>query len=70
MDSLPNCNEGPEAASRFDKEVRFLLSVPRETMVRREKVYRRKVDANPKRRGPKRKSDPIADGVTASETIR
>jgi hypothetical protein len=33
--------EGPEASERFDIEVRFLLSVPRSTLVRREKAYRK-----------------------------
>lgn len=54
--TVPECYEGPEAFSRFDKEIRFLLSVPRTTLVKREKKYRAKVDQNPKRRGPKRKA--------------
>lgn len=52
---LPECSEGPEASARFDKAVRDLLSVPRTTLVRREKRYRKKVALNPNRRGPKRK---------------
>jgi len=59
-DKLPDCIEGPVAFSHFDKEVGFLLSVPRSTLVRREKTYRKKVDNNPKRRGPKRKVTPSA----------
>ena len=50
---LPECHEGPEASAQFDKAVRDLLSVPRSTLVRREKAYRKKVTANPNRRGPK-----------------
>ena len=50
---LPECHEGPEASAQFDKAMRSLLSVPRSTLVRREKVYRKKVAANPNRRGPK-----------------
>ena len=54
--ALPACHEGPEATKRFDDEVRFLLSVPRSTMLKREKTYRAKVAKNPNRRGPKRKA--------------
>ena len=57
---LPECHEGPEAAKRFDAEVGFVLSVPRPLIERRERAYRKKVEANPKRRGPKRKVSPSA----------
>jgi hypothetical protein len=40
----------------FTKTVDAVLSVSREEMQRREAVYRATVDANPKRRGPKRGS--------------
>jgi len=53
--TLPECHEGPEAAKRFDSEVQFLLNVPHSLIKRRERAYRKKVDANPNRRGPKRK---------------
>jgi len=56
--SLPECHEGPEAAKRFDSELSFVLSVPRPLLERRERAYRKKVDANPNRRGPKRKVKP------------
>lgn len=39
----------------FDNLVGQLLSVSREEMRRREAEYQKQVDANPKRRGPKRK---------------
>jgi hypothetical protein len=39
----------------FDNLVVRLLSVSHEEMQRREGEYRKQVDANPKRRGPKRK---------------
>ena len=39
---------------RFDKLVGDLLSVSHEEMQRREAEYRKQVDANPNRRGPKR----------------
>jgi hypothetical protein len=53
---LPECHEGPEAFRRFDDAVRQALSVPRSLIERRERAYRKKVDANPNRRGPKRKA--------------
>jgi hypothetical protein len=40
----------------FTKVVDAVLSVPREEMLRREAEYRKTVDANPHRRGPKRGS--------------
>jgi hypothetical protein len=52
---LPACHEGPEAFRRFDEGIRQILAVPHSTLVRRERAYRKKVAANPNRRGPKRK---------------
>jgi hypothetical protein len=64
--SLPECNEGPEAAKRFDSEMGFVLSVPRSLIERRERAYRKKVDANPNRPGPKRKVRPsVSHGPVA-----
>jgi hypothetical protein len=40
----------------FTKTVDAVLSVSREEMQRREAEYRKQVDANPNRRGPKRGS--------------
>ncbi len=40
----------------FDALVGQLLAVSHEEMQRREAEYRKQVDANPKRRGPKRKA--------------
>jgi hypothetical protein len=54
--SLPECYEGPEAAKRFDSELSFVLSVPRPLIERRQRAYRKKLDANPNRPGPKRKA--------------
>lgn len=48
--------EGPDAAKRFDATMRALLSVPRAVLLRREAEYKKQVDANPNRRGPKRKA--------------
>lgn len=44
----------------FSRMVDLLLSVPRETINARQAKYREQVDANPKRRGPKRKVKPSA----------
>jgi hypothetical protein len=57
---LPECHEGPEAFSRFDEKIRLLLSVPHSSLVRRENAYRKKVQDNPNRRGPKRRVKPSA----------
>jgi len=54
---MPDCHEGQQAFARFDAAMSALLAVPRGTILKREKEYRKKVDANPKRRGPKRKSE-------------
>jgi hypothetical protein len=58
---LPACHEGPEAYERFSATMSALLAVPKTTVVRRLKAYRKKVDANPNRRGPKRKADVTPD---------
>ena len=48
--------EGPEAFKRFDATVKTLLAVPRAELLRREAEYKKRVEANPNRRGPKRKT--------------
>lgn len=50
----------------FTKVVDAVLSVSREEMQRREAAYRAQVDANPKRRGPKRGSKQKAIQSSAS----
>ena len=55
--NLPECHEGPEAYERFDTTMSALLSVPKKLILRRQRAYRKKVDANPNRPGPKRKSE-------------
>lgn len=57
---LPDCEEGSEAFQRFDIAMLQLLSIPHSTIVRRERAYRKKVEANPNRSGPKRKVKPSA----------
>jgi hypothetical protein len=58
--ATPDCHEGTEAFKRFDEGVRQILSVPRSTLVRRERTYKKKSLANPNRRGPKPKVNPSA----------
>lgn len=60
-DELPECHEGKEAFERFDATMSALLSVPKSLVVRRQRAWRKKVDANPNRRGPKRKSEVAPD---------
>jgi hypothetical protein len=57
---LPECHEGPDAFQRFDSLVESVLAVPHSLIERRQRAYRKKVDANPNRRGPKRKVKPHA----------
>jgi len=52
---LPECVEGPEAFRRFDEGATQIFSVPRSTIKRRERAYKKKALSNPKRRGPKPK---------------
>jgi hypothetical protein len=44
----------------FDHLVGHVLTVSREEMKRRESEYRKQADANPRKRGPKRKVKPSA----------
>jgi len=57
---LPECHEGPEAFRRFDRTVKALLAVPHSEIKRREAEYKKQSEANPNRRGPKRKAKPSA----------
>jgi hypothetical protein len=54
---LPECHEGPEASERFESTMAAILAVPKSLILRRQRAWRKKVDANPNRRGPKRKSE-------------
>jgi hypothetical protein len=42
----------------FDGLVNHVLSVSHEEMKRREAAYKKQADANPRKRGPKRKAKP------------
>ena len=44
-----------EEFERFTAVVDTILSVPREELKRREEEYKKQSDANPRKRGPKRK---------------
>lgn len=50
--------------NRFTNLIDHLLSVPHEEIKRREAEYRKEVDANPHRRGPKRGSRKKRKGPT------
>jgi hypothetical protein len=52
----PDYIEGKEAFRRFDDMMTVLVAVPKAVVDEREKEYRAQVDANPNRRGPKRKA--------------
>jgi len=54
---LPECHEGPEAYERFEATMNAILAVPKSLILRRQRAWRKKVDANPNRRGPKRKTE-------------
>jgi hypothetical protein len=44
-----------EAFTRFTRAMRQILSVPKDELLRREAEYKKQADANPNKRGPKRK---------------
>jgi hypothetical protein len=54
---------------KFSSLVSSVLSVPRSVMVAREKEYRKQVDDNQNRRGPKRKIKPPASHDLADRPL-
>ena len=70
MKAEPEYIEGPKASARMDAATRKMLSVPREEMQRREAEYRAKVDANPNRRGPKRKGGAVVSPRPSGPTSK
>ena len=59
-------SDNPEF-NEFTNLVDRVLAVPREELDRRERGYRKQVDQNPKRRGPKRKPKTSADAHESGE---
>ena len=60
MKSHTEMIEGPEAAARMDAAMRTIFSVSRQEILRREAEYKKRADANPRKRGPKQKVRPSA----------
>lgn len=52
---MPTKKAPPDEYENFTRMVDSLLSVPKAELQRREAEYRKKADANPRKRGPKRK---------------
>lgn len=59
--NLPECVEGIEAFIRFDEGVKQVLAIPHSLIARRERAYKKKVAASPKKRGPKRILKPSSE---------
>jgi hypothetical protein len=49
-----------EEYNAFTDAVRSIMSVPKSEILRRDAEYRKQADANPRKRGPKRKVKPTA----------
>jgi hypothetical protein len=60
MKRRPEMIEGPEAFERFNNAMKTVIAVPHSAIKQRIKEHRKQVDANPNRRGPKRKVKPSA----------
>jgi hypothetical protein len=52
---LPDCHEGQEASKRFAATMTKLLTVPRATLIEREKTYRKQVGCQSESAWSKRK---------------
>ena len=61
----PEMIEGLEAFRRFENAMRAVVAVPHSEIKKRIEEHRKAVDANPNRRGPKRKVKPSASRVPA-----
>ena len=55
--------EGPEAWKRFEGLMKKILAVPHSEIQRREAEYQKQAQANPHKRGPKRKINPDRKSV-------
>lgn len=54
----PHTTEGSEEFQHFDALFRKIISVPHEEIMRREAEYKKRANANPRKRGPKPKVKP------------
>jgi hypothetical protein len=52
--------EGPEAWTRFQTAMKRVIAVPSSEIRRKIEEHRKEADANPNKRGPKRKVKPSA----------
>lgn len=53
--------DAPNQFANFDALVRSVLAVPHSEIVRRERNYKRQADANPRKRGPRPRTDASRD---------
>lgn len=58
--------EGPEAIVRFTTAMKAVLAVPRSVIQKRIAEHKAQSDANPRKRGPKRKIKPSASPDSAA----
>jgi hypothetical protein len=63
---LPETLEGPEAWARFEGAMKKVIAVPHSEIQRRIAEARKRSEANPNRRGPKRKVKPSASSGRAA----
>jgi hypothetical protein len=56
-----------EEYNAFTDAVRSIMSVPKAEILRREAEYKKQADANPHKRGPKRKVKPSASLSSADD---
>lgn len=54
---VPDMVEGPEAFRRFRDATKAILAVPHSEIKKRMEAHREEAAKNPKKRGPKRKSN-------------
>lgn len=52
--------EGPEAFQRFENAMRAVVKVPHAAIQKKIEEHRKEAEANPHKRGPKRKVKPSA----------
>lgn len=55
MKPQPKLTEGPTAFANFQSAMAKIITVPKAELLRREAEYKKVADANPNKRGPKKK---------------